>query len=644
MIVEFAVLSTVVLGVFVLYSVVETFVPASSQRRLNGSLRALLFVLAGLYTLYFPIEILDGVITDVRGAVLVGATLFGGWAVGLATALAMIAARIEIGGAGAFAGVAGIALEYVVLLALLLATGCIRRPCSHMVPLIVAAVAVAIIEAGSLLLIAPWELGRELFATNGPALGLLQFSAAITLGLLLKFYEERARILGDLQQRNAEIEYQAKHDALTGLGNRRLFHEQLEQAIKTAPGNAGKLAVLMLDLDQFRGVNDQLGHSFGDYLLQSVAKRLNASVQQQLGGRGAIMRLGGDEFAVFAQHLSHATQVEHIARRLLQDVRIPMRLAGEDLHLTASIGIAVYPEHGKSVETLLQNADAAMFVAKNMGRNTFEIYSEQITLEARERLALAGELRRALEEDELVLFFQPQVDLRCGSIIGVEALARWPHPSKGLVPPARFIPVAEEFGLIDTLGDWVLDAACKQARAWLDEGLAFGRMAINISGLQLLRGDFSARLEQAMGACGLPARYLELEITETVLMDRMDMVSKLLATLRARGISISIDDFGTGYSSLARLRDLPADRLKLDRSFVCNLPYDASDVALARSLVAMGNIMQFIVLAEGVETREQRDFLLRTGCAEAQGFWFSEPLPADQLRPLLQHTKAPNPA
>jgi EAL domain-containing protein (putative c-di-GMP-specific phosphodiesterase class I) len=304
--------------------------------------------------------------------------------------------------------------------------------------------------------------------------------------------------------------------------------------------------------------------------------------------------------------------------------------------MSASIGISVYPRDGKSPETLLQNADAAMYRAKDQGRNNYQFYSEEITTAALERVALEELLRKALKNDLLLLHYQPQVDLRSSGMVGIEALLRLKHPINGLKSPEPLIAVAEECGLIGELGTWVLREACRQGRVWLDQGLVIGRVAVNVSARQIQQAGLLAHVNEILAETGLPAGCLELEITETLLMEQQSEISELLDRLRQRGVMISIDDFGTGYSSLARLKHIPADKIKIDKSFVCRLPDDENDTVITRAIIALGKTMHFTVLAEGVETEAQRDFLLAEGCDQAQGYWFSRPVPAEEITSLLK--------
>jgi len=437
--------------------------------------------------------------------------------------------------------------------------------------------------------------------------------------------------ISPIKHYQAQLEHLAHHDPLTGLANRTLLGIRLEHALRLAQRQGLLLGLFFIDLDHFKRINDSLGHSQGDALLKAVAERLQTTIRDV----DTLARLGGDEFVILAERLQAWEEATVLAQRLILALAPPLRLGNQEMYLSASIGISLYPRDGATVETLLQNADAAMFRAKEEGRNHYAFYSADMTRAALERMLLETKLRRALFRGELTLHYQPQVDLKTGHPIGLEALARWPDPEEGMIAPGKFIPLAEETGLIHELGAWVLREACRQGRAWRDLGLYFGRIAVNVSALQLQRGNLLAQVQEALADSGLGAQCLELEITETVLMRLDDRILQVLNQLRDQGVMISIDDFGTGYSSLARLKRLPADKLKIDKSFVHRLPENENDAAIASSIIALGTRMGFAILAEGVETAAQRDFLLAEGCHQAQGYWFGRPLHPGDLRASL---------
>ncbi|HNJ83108.1 MAG TPA: EAL domain-containing protein [Piscinibacter sp.] len=435
-----------------------------------------------------------------------------------------------------------------------------------------------------------------------------------------------------LKQAEEQLRHMALHDVLTGLPNRRLLAESLEGALARAQRHGHRLALLFLDLDRFKLVNDTLGHAAGDELLGEVARRLRAAVRQE----DLIARLGGDEFTVVLEELQHPDNAAHLARKLIEAVARPMQLCGRELTPSTSVGIAIYPDDARSAADLSKAADAAMYRAKQRGRHTFEFYTPDITAEAMERLAIENDLRRALARGELLLYFQPQVDLRSGRILGFEALLRWNHPERGLLLPDQFIPIAEECGLIHALGGWAIDAACAQARRWADAGLNPQRIAVNVSGSQLLHKHLVETVRAAMAEHRFtPGELdLELEITESVLQSA-SRSAPVLRQLRELGVRIAIDDFGTGYSSLGVLKHMPIDTLKIDRVFIRNAPDDGDAQAIAKAMIVMAHGLGLHVVAEGVETPAQCRFLLEQGCDEVQGHLYSPPLPGDEVPALM---------
>lgn len=418
----------------------------------------------------------------------------------------------------------------------------------------------------------------------------------------------------------------AKTDALTGLANRMLFQDRLQQALARAERERGNLAVLFLDLDRFKHINDSLGHALGDELLKEVSLRLLRVLRKE----DTVARMGGDEFIILLPEVSSDQAPAVLAEKLLDVVRQPYRVAGRVFYLSASIGISLYPEDGAEVDALVANADAAMYRAKSKGRNTYEFYSKELTEAATERWQLESELRHALENNAIQVRYQPEVELNSGRIIGAEALACWEHPERGSIPAERFIHIAEESGLIIELGEYVLEQACRQTMVWLDAGHPL-RVAVNVSGRQIQRSDFVSVVERVLHETGLPPEYLELEVTESLIIDHAENVVEVLIALSRLGVSLSIDDFGAGYSSLAYLKRLPIDKLKIDRSFIKDLPKDEEDVAITQAVIALANSMGLRTIAEGVETSEQAEFLLRAGCALGQGFLFGRPVAAENF-------------
>ena len=428
----------------------------------------------------------------------------------------------------------------------------------------------------------------------------------------------------------AKIRELAEFDALTGLPNRRLLHDRVLQMLAIAERDDTPFALLFLDLDHFKRINDSLGHSVGDELLCAVARRLATAVRRV----DTLARLGGDEF-ILAMPGIHAAAAVDIARRLLDECNAPFVVAGHDLTVTPSIGVAICPQDGQDIDTLLRNADAAMYKAKELGRNTFQFYAAEMNTATLERLMMESSLRRAVKNQEFVLHYQPLVSLQSGLIIGVEALIRWQHPELGLIMPDRFIHVAEETGLINAIGDWVLGEACRQAQVWIESDLPALIMAVNVAPVQFRQAGFVEAVAGALAASGLDPNLLELEVTERTVMHDADTHIGTLTALHRMGVELSLDDFGTGYSSLAYLKRFPVGKLKIDRSFIRDLETDADDQAIASTIVSMGRNLRLTVLAEGVETVEQLALLQTMDCDMAQGFLFSRALPGPEIRELL---------
>ncbi len=427
----------------------------------------------------------------------------------------------------------------------------------------------------------------------------------------------------------------AQHDFLTDLPNRMLLSDRVASAIALARRHGKKRALLFLDLDGFKHINDSLGHPTGDKLLQSVAKRLVTCVR----GSDTVSRQGGDEFVVLLSEVEHARDVARSAEKMLLAVAAPYSIAGKDLHITASIGISVYPDDGGDAETLIKSADTAMYHAKDKGRNNYQFFTEDMNVRAVERQFLEGNLRRALERREFVLHYQPKINLETGAITGVEALIRWRHPQRGLIPPALFVPIAEDCGVIVSIGQWVLREACRQAQAWIDAGLPPLPVAVNISAVEFQSKNFLEGVRAILRETRLNPRYLELELTESVLMQNAGSTAPALIALKTLGVRLAIDDFGTGYSSLSYLRQFPIDTLKIDQSFVREITAGSLDDTIVGAVISMGKTLKQRVVAEGVETGEQLAFLQRQHCGEGQGFHFSPPVSAEELVTLLKTGK-----
>ena len=442
-------------------------------------------------------------------------------------------------------------------------------------------------------------------------------------------------MFNDITERKAaeeRIHFLAHHDALTELPNRLSLEIRTEQALLDARRHRWRVGVLFIDLDRFKVINDTLGHHVGDLLLVEVARRFKAAVRES----DMVARLGGDEFVIVLPDLDSADAAAHVALKIISSLLHPISIDGNDLHTSPSIGISIYPDDGISVETIMKNADTAMYHAKALGRNNYQFFAEEMNLGASERLSMETRLRQALSRRELTLHYQPQLTADGGRATGVEALLRWNLPGEGLIAPDRFIHIAEDTGLIVPIGAWVLGEACRQMRAWLDGGLPPTRVAVNLSARQLRNSDLIQTVADVLRHTGLPPELLVLEITESTVMDKPEEAIKVLQALKRMGVVLSIDDFGTGYSSLAYLKLFPISHLKIDRSFVRDIERDPDDAAIAVSTIALAHSLGLKVIAEGVETAAQLDMLQRHGCDEVQGFHFSKPLPADEARDYLQ--------
>jgi len=424
----------------------------------------------------------------------------------------------------------------------------------------------------------------------------------------------------------------AQHDFLTDLPNRMLFSDRVANAIALARRHGKQRAVLFLDLDRFKHINDSLGHPIGDKLLQSVAQRLVACVR----GSDTVSRQGGDEFVVLLSEIEQAADAALSAEKMLVALAAPHSIAEKELHITASIGISIYPDDGQDAQTLIRCADTAMYHAKDKGRNNYQFFTEDMNVRAVEREFLEGSLRRALKRREFVLHYQPKINLETGAITGVEALIRWRHPERGLIPPALFVPIAEDCGLIVPIGRWVLHEACRQIQAWIDAGLPAMPVAVNISAVEFQSKEFLERVRAILKETRLNPRYLELELTESVLMQDAEATIPALIALKAIGVRLAIDDFGTGYSSLSYLRQFPIDTLKIDQSFVREITVGALDDTIVSAVISMAKTLKQRVIAEGVETGEQLAFLRRQHCGEGQGFHFSRPMSAEAFATLLK--------
>lgn len=467
--------------------------------------------------------------------------------------------------------------------------------------------------------------GREILIEDSAAP--IHNRAGIASGSVLVFRDvTKARAL------SAELAHVAEHDALTGLPNRVLFRDRLDQAIARAHRNAGQIAVAFVDLDGFKHINDSLGHSVGDGLLQSVARRLLHCVRAP----DTVSRQGGDEFVLLLQDVQEPEDVGAAAMRILDDLSKSHPVGLNNLTVSASIGISMYPEDGVDSEALIKNADTAMYQAKELGRRTFRFFKSEMNARAVERQYIEENLRRALQGREFALHYQPKFNLKSGAITGAEALLRWKHPRRGFIPPSEFISIAEDSGLIQPIGTWALREACQQSRRWTESGLPTVAIAVNVSAVQFRNKDFLAKLIEILAETNLDPHLLELELTESTVMSWAD-IEPTLQSLRNTGVRISIDDFGTGYSSLSYIRKLPLDSLKIDQSFIRQILTPPRDIAIVTAIIRMAQSLNLRVIAEGVEMSEELDFLKSEGCDEAQGFHLGRPLAAEQFSKLLEN-------
>ena len=430
-----------------------------------------------------------------------------------------------------------------------------------------------------------------------------------------------------IKNTQSELMRLAHHDPLTDLPNRLLFTDRAEQALAYAQRHKSGCALLMIDLDHFKIINDSMGHNVGDLLLKAVGERLTA-----VFGKGfTVARLGGDEFAVLVENCTQVAQAAGFAQQVLEVMKGAFIIETHQLFISASVGISLYPNDALNAEQLLRNADSALFKAKSAGREGYALYTEELTAHAQHRVEIAGELRRALDQHELRVYYQPVHDLHDSRLVGVEALVRWQHPERGLVPPGEFIPIAERTGLIAEIDAWVMDQACRQMCQWLADGAPLSFIAINVSSRLFARRELYEQVAQVLHTTGLDPAFLELEVTESAVMDDPEVALEQLHRLRELGLRLAIDDFGTGYSSLLRLKRLPVQKLKIDQGFVAGLPWDEDDAAIVRVVIALAKSMGMQVHAEGIEQVEQARFLLDQECDMGQGYWFGRPMPADEI-------------
>jgi diguanylate cyclase (GGDEF)-like protein len=459
----------------------------------------------------------------------------------------------------------------------------------------------------------------------------------------LPLWDREGKVIGvigtyeDITERKVaeeRVQYLAYCDALTGLPNRTLLQDRLSKALASARRRKDKVALLFLDLDRFKDINDSLGHPVGDLLLQEVSERLKKWAREQ----DTVARVGGDEFLIVLTAVKELADAAVAAERLMNAMAAEFVVQGHSLGISCSVGISVFPEHGADGETLIKNADAAMYCAKESGRNNVRFFINDMNAQVVERLTLEHGLRLALEKKELFLMYQPQMNIATGKIIGLEALLRWQHPELGLVPPDKFIRIAENCGLIVPIGDWVLRTACSQSRKWQDEGLPAVPVAVNVSAVQFRQEGFCELIKRVLRETGLAPQYLELELTESLLLSNADVTLSVLQELKAMGLTLAIDDFGTGYSSLSYLKQFPVSKLKIDRSFIRDVAVKPDDAAITTAIISMTKSLNLKVIAEGVEDEAQMSFLRAHQCDEIQGYYFSKPLAVDKVADKLRGT------
>jgi len=451
------------------------------------------------------------------------------------------------------------------------------------------------------------------------------------LGTYVDITKQKSALI-EIQEAKDALGYQAEHDTLTGLPNRTLYFDRLNQAIKQSIRSKNKLGVVFIDLDRFKEINDSLGHEKGDKVVQLLAQRLS----QQLRKVDSIARFGGDEFILLVENLNGMADLNEVLHKLMKSMETPFSIDDHSLHLTLSAGVSIYPDDGNTAEVLIRNADTAMYRAKDDGRNTYHFYTKEMTMESFTHLVMTKNIRQALENKEFLVYYQPQIDGKNHQLIGMEALVRWISPEDGFISPAHFIPVAEDCGLIDKIGHYVFEEASAQIVKWYKQGYKPGHMSINLSPIELHQEGFINYLKESLSRLQCNPQWLELEITEGYTMRNPEEAIKMLEDIRSLGIRLSMDDFGTGYSSLSYLKKLPISKLKIDQAFVKELPQNTHDIAIVESIISMACAMGFDVIAEGVETLAQHDFLIEKGCHNIQGYFYSKPMPAQEMELFLQ--------
>jgi len=456
-------------------------------------------------------------------------------------------------------------------------------------------------------------------------------STWIDITLLNQYENTLAQQNQELLEAKQDLEHQANHDTLTGLPNRALFLDRLNQAIKHAKRHKKQLAVLFMDLDHFKEINDSLGHDAGDQLLISVAHKLENAIRKS----DTVARLGGDEFTLLLEDIEESNDIITITQKILRIMAQPIMIGKDEFYTSFSIGVAIYPDDATDAESLLKNADSAMYRVKEEGRNNYQFYTQDMTARALERIQLETQLRKAIENHEFELYYQAQMDLSSQKIIGMEALIRWRHPQLGIIPPAKFIPLAEDTGLIIKIDDWVMEEGIAQWAKWLEKGIDPGKLSLNLSQLQLDTNNFMEKITRLIEQYTIDPKRIILEVTESQIMKNPKRAIGLLKELNTLGIEVAIDDFGTGYSSLSYLKQLPINKLKIDQSFIHDIPEDMDDMEITRTIIAMSKGLHLNIIAEGVETKEQSDFLTQNGCSQIQGFLYHKPAPKSDVEKFL---------
>ena len=437
--------------------------------------------------------------------------------------------------------------------------------------------------------------------------------------------------ISTIKQSEAELAFLAHHDPLTKLPNRLLLTSRLSQAIKRAKREDSKIAVLFLDLDRFKEINDTFGHSYGDEILTTVTTRFKIAMRE----KDTIARIGGDEFIILIEEMNEVSDIDQVLEKLLNVFKDKFIAYQHSFKLSASIGVAIYPDDGKQIEDLIKNADAAMYQAKEAGRNTYRFYTQEMTEKLFTKMLMKNEIEKGMKNKEFILYYQPQVSIHSGKVLGAEALVRWKHPQMGLMFPDKFIEISESTKQIVELGKQVLEIACIDAKKWIDSGNFSGKVAVNVSAIQIKNGDFYEVVTSVLEKTGLSGYFLELELTESYMMQNPKEAIALFKKLKTHGITLSIDDFGTGYSSLSYLKQLPVDKLKIDRSFIMDIPNDKGDMAITSTIISMAKSLGLGVIAEGIETKEQHQFLKEHHCYEAQGYFYSKAIPEEDFLKFL---------